>query len=286
MEELHQTINLTAAERAAGGVIEIEVDGEPLLCEYPAGVRVGALLRLRRGSRSVLVEVRDRQWGLDGGTRRDLAPRGGAVVAERSFWERAVEELVESRRVDREFAGAVYAEQRGDRLVLTGLHRSAVGGPGGISYDSSWGSLLWHTSSGIISSTRAFGETDALIARHTERPLITLSHTVLSPAVAANFIFPVGARTLMLVAGLQGLLALDRRTRRSPLLLGRAVAARIVYPDGSVALVGHASANLARELFDRAAFAVDRTLGQAQARAQKKLRELVEQSVFGRPPRS
>jgi len=286
VEELQRTINLTAAERAAGGVVEIEVDGTPLQCEYPAGVRVGTALRLRRGSITVSVKVRDRPWGLDGSARRDLAPRSGQVVAERTFWERAIEELVEARRTDREFAGAVYTEQRGDQLVLTGLHRCAVGSAGSIPYDSSWGALLWHTSSGLITSATPFSEADALIARHTERPLIALCHTMLSPAVAANFIFPIGARTLVLLAGIQGLLAIDRKTRRSPLLLGRAVAARIVYPDGGVALVEHANANLVRELFDRAAFAVDRALGQVQARAQKKLRALVDEAMSNWPPRT
>ena len=284
MSEPRKQIYLSAAERAAGTVVEID-DGEArVLVEVPAGARVGSVVRVRRGARTLAVEVCDRAWGLDGSARLDLAPRKGKLRGERAFWERAEEELVESRRADLEFAGAVYAEQRDDVLVLSGLHRRAVGAPGTVALDPSWGSLLWHTRPGLLSSLSAFSDADAKAARRVDRPLITVSHTALSPSMAANVLFPVGARSLMLVAGLRGLLALDRRRKGTPMLLGRALAARVVYPGGEVALVEHLNASLPRELFDRTAFAVDQRLGKAESRARRVLREVYEAAVLGRPP--
>jgi hypothetical protein len=278
-------IFLGAAERAAGKVVEVDDGGETVVVEVPAGTRQGALLKVKRGSDLLEVEVCELEWGLDGGARLDLAPRRGAVQAERRFWERAGEEIVESHRSKHEFAGSVYVEKRGQDLHLTGLHRHAVGDPGRVRLDPGWGSLLWHTRPAMLSATTAFSEADAELARQAGRPVVTLSHTALSPSAAAALVFPVGVRTLMLAAGLKGLLALDQKRRGAPLLLGRAVVARIVYPDASVAPVEHAGASLPREVFDRAAFAVDRTLGQAEGKARRFLRDVVATTLTGKPPR-
>ncbi|MFH1807815.1 MAG: hypothetical protein ABIJ09_03665 [Pseudomonadota bacterium] len=277
-------IFLSAAERAAGTVVEVEHGDEPVLVEVPAGTKKGAVLRVKRGDRVLEVEVAELEWGLDGGARLDLAPRQGSVQAERRFWERATEEIVESHRSKHEFAGSVYVEQRGDALVLTGLHRNAVGDPGRVQLDPAWGSLLWHTRPAVLSATTAFSDLDAELAKKSGRPVVTLCHTALSPSAAAALVFPVGVRTLMLAAGLKGLLAIDQKRKGSPMLLGRAVAARVIYPDGGVAPVEHAGASLPREVFDRAAFAVDKTLGKAEGRARRFLRDVIETTLTGKPP--
>jgi len=278
-------VYLSSAERAAGTVVEVDDGEQSVLVEIPAGARTGSTVKVRRGERTLEVEVLDRQWGLDGSARLDLAPARGQLAGDGAFWERAHEELVESRRTDREFAGAVYAERRGKDLVLVGLHRRAVGEPGQLTLDPAWGSVLWHTRPGLLSSAAAFSKADAAMARVAGRPLVTISHTALSPAMAANLLFPIGARSLMLVAGLRGLLALDRRRKGSPMLLGRALAARVIYPNGEVAPIDHLGASLPREIFDRTAFAVDQRIGRVESTARRILRDVYETAVLGRPPR-
>ena len=90
----------------------------------------------------------------------------------------------------------------------------------------------------------------------------------------------------MLAAGLKGLLTLDEKQRGSPLLLNRAVMARVVYPDGAVHMVEHVGASLPREVFERASFALDRRLGDVERSARRTLRDLVDVAFFGKPPRA
>lgn len=275
---------LSAAEREAGTVVHVEHSGRDLKVRVPPGVEIGTLVRVRHGDSRVVVEICDRPWGVDGNARLDLAPSAGPLLAAESFWSRAVEELVESRRAGCEFGGAVYAEQAGSCLVLTGLNRRQVGGDGPVHLDRSWGSLLWHTSTGVLAGGSPFDEEDARLARQLERPLITIVQSTLSPALAANLLFPWGVRPLMLASGIKGMLALDRWRKGPPWLLGRAVAARVVYPAGEVQAVTRVGASLPREVYDRAAFAVDRSVGKARTRARRFLNEVMEMAATGKPP--
>lgn len=279
-------IYLSAAERAAGVVLEIETREGSSPLEVPAGTPVGARLAVRDGADRLTVEICERSWGLDGEPQRWLSLRGGEVIGDQSFWGRAAEELVESRRAGVELWGSVYAEQREGKVVVTGLHRCAVGHREEISPDPQWGALLWHTPAGLLSSIAAFSDEDARLAKAIDRPLLAISHTTLSPATVAQIAFPVGARSLAAVVGLRSLLALDRRRRGSPLLLGRALAARVVYPSGEVAPVVHAPSLLPRELFDRAGFELDRRLGLARGAAAQRLRQVYDVLVQNARPRA
>lgn len=284
MTALRKQIYLSDAERGRGVVVEVD-DGEgTVMVEVPAGSRVGAEIKVRGKSGKMVVEVCERAWGIDGGARRDLAPTAGAAAGDQAFWQRAVEELVEAKRSKREFAGSVYTEKRGDTLVLTGLHRCAVGPIGGVLLDPSWGSLLWHTNHGLLSAVSAFSDADTKSARQANRPLVTICTSALSPAMAANVLFPMGMRPLMVAGAIKGLLALDTRRKGKPLMLGRAVASRIVYPNGLVAPVEHWDASLPRDVYDRAAFAVDKTLGKAESKARRFLKNVYKAAVSGRPP--
>ena len=197
---------------------------------------------------------------------------------------RALEDTAVYRMTIHELMESAGGDDLPAALVLTGLNRRAVGEPGKLTVDPTWGSLLWHTRPGMMSAVAAFSDRDRKLARQLGRPLITISHTALSPTAAASLVFPVGVRTLMLAAGLKGLLALDRKRKGTPLLLGRAAAARVVYPGGAVEAVEHAGATLPREVFDRAAFNVDQALGQVERKARRFLKDVVNTAITGRPP--
>lgn len=280
-----QQIFLSAAEREAGALVELAVDEQTVLVEVPAGTQLGAILRVRHQDKLLRVTVRERAWGIDGEASLEIAPRAGSLSGDDSFWQRAEEELVESYRSDKTLAGAVYVERHESVMILSGLTRRAVSDTKAFSLDSNWGAVLWTARPGLMANLSAFSQDYAAQARRLGRPIIHIGHTVLSPKSAATLMFPVGVRSLAVFAGLQGLLAIDQHRRGQTMLLGRALAARIVYPNGQIHPIGHSGASLPRELFDQAAFRADKSLGQVTKKASKFLQDFVQGAMAGQGPK-
>jgi hypothetical protein len=63
------------------------------------------------------------------------------------------------------------------------------------------------------------------------------------------------------------------------------VVARIIYPTGEVALVGHEDGHVARRVFDQAAFNVDQTLSRVEKKARLVAREAFDTVLAGWPPK-
>lgn len=279
--KLNHKVYLSAAEREAGVFVELSIDDETLLVEVPARTPEGAVLKVKKGEHMLRVKVCERDWGIDGEVSLQHAPRNGEMSGDGTFWQRAQQELVESYRSDKTLAGAVYIERRDDIMVLTGLTRRAVVSHNDLHLDPSWGALLWTARPGFIASLGAFSEEQKLQAKRLGCPIIHIRHSALSPKSAASLVFPVGVRSLALFAGLNGLLAIDKRKRGKAMLLGRALSARIVYPNGQIFPIGHSGASLPRDLYDQAAFRVDQSLGQAKKRADQLIQDFVRNAAQG-----
>ncbi len=282
MTNSHQhVIYLSAAEREAGTFVELHIDDDKVLVEVPAGAQAGSQLKVRHGQQLLRVRIQDRQWGVAGDTSLNQAPRDGELSGDAAFWQRAEEELVESYRSDKSLAGAVYVERHDEVMVLSGLTRRAVAAHQDLRLDATWGALLWVASPGVMAGLNAFSEQQKKEAKRLGRPIVHIGHSALSPKSAATLVFPVGMRSLALFAGLNGLLAIDERRRGETMLLGRALAARIIYPSGRVFAVGHSGASLPRELYDMAAFRVDQKLGHAKKRASRAFKDFIRTAVQG-----
>lgn len=280
-QQVKHSVYLSAAEREAGALVELSVGDETLLVEVPARTTEGTVLKIRKGEQLLRVTVCERDWGIDGEVSLQHAPRSGEITGDNTFWQRAEEELVESYRSEKTLAGAVYVERRDNVMVLTGLTRRAVVSHQDLHLDPAWGALLWTAQAGIMASLGAFSKEQRLQAKRLGCPIIHIRHSALSPKSAASLMFPIGMRSLAVFAGLNGLLAIDKRKRGQTMLLGRALAARIVYPNGQVFPIGHSGASLPRELYDQAAFRLDQRLGQAKNRAGQLVQDFVHNAVQG-----
>lgn len=206
------------------------------------------------------------------------APLGRTLFASRAFFDRAAEELWASTEHGIELSGAVYAQQDGHRMTLVGLKRCASGEPGRVEVNPSWGKILWHTHPGLRGSLAAFSGEDVEAARIAGRPLLVIGFGGLSPDVLTTLALPLGLKSMLVGAGIKGLLTLEKNGVLTKRLLRLGVAARVCYPNGEIRPVHKRGGSPMERAVEDMSFALDRSMGAiervGQAAAKRAIEEL------------
>jgi hypothetical protein len=209
-----------------------------------------------------------------------LVPRGnGALFGSASFFARAAEELVLSTELGLELAGVAYSRVRGGRTVLVGLKREMTGQPGRVPIDPSWGGVLWHTHPGLRASLAAFSQEDLHVAKQSNKPLLVIGFSGLSPDVLSTLAMPFGLRAMVVAAGVKGILSLEKSGRLRRRLLSMGVAARVCWPSGVIQPVLRTNPQPLRAAFDDVAFALDSGVGAVERTGQRIVKAAVKLAI-------
>ena len=186
----------------------------------------------------------------------------GPLPGSESFFDSAAAMLKKSTKEQRELAGAASARKTDGGLVLEGLELKRTGMEKGVAVQSDWGSVNWHTHPGLKGSLAAFSQADLDAAKATERPLLVIGYSGLSPEVLSMLALALGKRTPLLIGGsVLGMMYLERHGFVNTPLLALGVAARICYPDGSIHPVARDGAGLTRKKLDELGFFLDKSAG-------------------------
>jgi hypothetical protein len=209
--------------------------------------------------------------------------RESALFGSKQFFARAAEELQLSTELGKELAGAAFARKRGGRTVLVGLTRKVAGSPGRVPIDPSWGGILWHTHPGLRGSLAAFSIEDLDVAQKSQKPLLVIGFGGLSPEVLSTLALPFGVRSLVVSAGLKGVMMLEKKGVLPKNLLRLGVAARVCWPSGIIQPVLRAGATPLQAALDEMSFAVDRGVGALERAGQQGFRDTLK--IFMQRPR-
>jgi hypothetical protein len=192
------------------------------------------------------------------------------------FFADAAEQLLASTQMTQELAGAVFVLERPRGPVLVGLKREMAGKPGRVAIDPTWGEVLWHTHPGLRGSLAAFSSEDLEVAKQTNKPLLVIGFGGLSIDVLSTLAMPFGLRALLIGAAVKGVLSLEKAAKFQPRLLQLGVAARVCYPDGTIALVRRTKPHPLSAAIEQMSFALDRGVGAMERTGQQAVKRVID----------
>jgi hypothetical protein len=187
-------------------------------------------------------------------------PENAKVAGTPLFWERVREELWESIRQKREYAGLCAFEELPDGLLLYDIERRWEGSEENAEVVFEDGDLLWHTHPNdfLQEANDNFSAEDTESADSAGKPLVLFSFGKSSPGYLAQFLLAPNLATILAGLSIRGVLELERRGVLPPNLMRFGIRGRVYIPGRGVQDILRVDEERPRDLSKAELLGIDR----------------------------